>query len=87
MLHSLWANRHACLWWTHHRITIKDKMKDNKLRLFGHVYRRSIDAVLRRTVIIMVDGGPISYVLKTPVSHYLCAEGFFSRWIVSFFMS
>ena len=36
---------------------IEDKMRENRLRWFGHVYRRPSDAPVRRSDMIRIDGG------------------------------
>lgn len=35
---------------------IEDKMQENKLRWFGYVYHRLVDAVGRKGDIVMLDG-------------------------------
>jgi len=36
---------------------IEDKMKETRLRLFGHVKKRSVDAPMRRCELIDIPGG------------------------------
>lgn len=35
---------------------LEDKIREYRLRLFGHVYRRSVHLVVRRSDMIMVEG-------------------------------
>lgn len=35
---------------------IEDKLRDNTLKWFGHVYRRSVDAVVRSSDMVVFDG-------------------------------
>lgn len=36
--------------------SIKYKMREKRLRLFGHVYRQSVNAIVRKSDVVLVEG-------------------------------
>ena len=37
-------------------VLIEDKLRENRLRWFGHIQRRPTEAIVKRCDIVMVDG-------------------------------
>ncbi|KAL7204554.1 hypothetical protein ACSBR2_017596 [Camellia fascicularis] len=48
--------RNECIWEWVGVAPIEDKLRENRLRWFGHIQRRSTDAVVKRCNAVMVDG-------------------------------